>query len=515
MSVSDLVFGNPWHGKLRPGQIELQPDTPLSSITFDGVSLPVQAVSGTLGVTRYHKAPGLTAPPVNAALSAAHGGLKDDFILYSSQLRYSPLSAVSPLTNELEWLLYDGTAQRWRRMSFGVTVNNLISTNFNAPSPEGTPVINVYVWRRHIVGDIDRVQGETGPATPSPTMIGSQNLPLIHAYSPIHRPTAYAYKPDNVLWSIDPSPDGRKLLVRLEARRWDGFELSAWNGNVPFQVYDATQSWLFGVWEITFNADGTIMSTAVPVWPDVAAPPPIPVSPNPAQPPRLDYIDYKLTVVGSPTWQVVPSQEFPDYNAVIYQIPVSIHNTGVNPYIQFDTSIMLNAAYDKDGNINLVHFRMYSENTYDVVSNFDAYLGTVYVLKTDDPANHIPEHNFNTQTIHFSSWASGTGANVVFTLYPQIKQMWNTVQTGGFNYIQKIDIQKGASTLKSWTGSWSGPMKWRWKTNNVVEIYVGSESKLRIGPGVVDDTPVSLTGYATYNPRTGQILSSETPIGWV
>lgn len=503
--MSELVFGNPWHGKLRPGQIELEAGVPVSSVTLGGLPATIKTVDGNLGVTRYHKAPGLPTPPANAEITAAKGALTNDFILFSSQFRYSPVSTASVLASDMEWLLFDGAAQRWRKMSMTVSVNNEISKTYSAQSPAGTRVIQITVSRKAIYGDIDRIQGESGPSVPPMTQVGSQDIPLIYAYSPLHRPTPSSYNPSQLLWSIDPAPDGRKILLRLEALRWDGFS-SAHTGDSLFNVYDASQTWLFGVWEISFAADGTTMQTAVPVWPDRPAPPAWP-----------DYMDFTLSTAGGVSMEVTPSVEFPDKNIVDYWIPVSVAQTG-KTINQFDTSIMINAAYDKDGVIQLTHFRMYSDNSLSYVYTFDAFLGRKYVLKTEDPATQIPDHNFTTTPIRREPWSvvGGVGiAAVIMSIYPQIKNMRNNASTGGVNFVQKLEVAKGSDVLKSWTGKFSGAMRWRWKSNNVVELYVGTESKLRVGPGVVDDSPVSINGFSTYNPRTGQLLSSNTPVGWV
>ena len=43
----------------------------------------------------------------------------------------------------------------------------------------------------------------------------------------------------------------------------------------------------------------------------------------------------------------------------------------------------------------------------------------------------------------------------------------------------------------------------------------GATSHLRIGPGDVDDTAIAASGYASFNPRTGVVISSASPIGFV
>ena len=509
MSETLLRFGQPWHGKLRPGQIELQPGTPVSSVSFDGITAAVQPVDGNLGHTRYHKAPGLPVPPVDAALAAAHGALTEDFILYSEKWRYSPVSSAALLINENEWLLYDGTAGRWRKMAIGFTFNNAISKTWGSPSPAGTTVASIYVYRKPEVVSIDHLQGAAAPAQPAMTLIGTRDLPLIYAYSPLHRPTAYPYKPDNVLLTIDPSPDGRKILVRLEAQRWDGFEISPWNNNAPHQVYDDSQAWLFGVWEFTLADDGTTLSAPVGIWPARSAP---------VQP---DWIDVTLTQTGGAVWDDFgESSQYPGTRRVDYYLPMSLHEVGKRP--GYETSILINAAYDKNGSVKLTYFHQAADISYDSTLTFQAYLGVHYIPLADDPADHIPTVSFSSAAIHYVNGVATIGGSPVSytqynirAAYPGYTTMRNQAVTGGLTYGHQLAVGQDSTILKTWPTKFTGPLKWRWKTNNVAELYVGSESKLRVGPGVIDDSAVSVNGYATWNPRTSQLLSSETPVGWV
>jgi len=513
VTTAEVTFGNLWHGKLGAGTIELVPGSPVNSITLDGVTKSVQTVDGNMGFTRYCKAPGLPSPVTPADVTAVHGEFKNDFILYSSKFRYSPLSPQSVLPNAFQWLLYDGTAKRWRKMSAGITVVPLAS---NAAA--GSNCLQINVDRGPLFGTINHVQGDTAPAIPGTTFVGSRNLLLNYAYSPLHRPTSYFFDPSFRQASIEPSPDGRKILIRMEALRLNGYLVPPEAGlGSGFTVYDASQSWIFAVWEITFNSDGTTMSAPVEVWPD-----------RPLAEIVL-WAESKWTQTGSVYWTETPVASDPTWKLVQYYLPLMVYGAS-NVTYQYDTSIILNAAYDKDGTIELTHLRMYSDNSQQIVSNYHGVplapiTGTygvgVPMLATEDPADHIPSFSFDSAFHRYEPYVVGTVPEPV--LYSQHGTGANsTVPLNGDvdvvttpTYICHIEIAKGTTVLKSWSAPFAGPISWRWVTNNVIELYTGTTSIARVGPGVVDDTPIAQGAYASWNPRTNQLLSSTNPIGWV
>lgn len=506
-------FANLWHGKLRPGAIELVADTPVTTITIGEVTKSVQTIDGNLGVTRYCKAPGLPVPVTPDDVAALHGELKNDFILYSDKFRYSPLSPQNMLVSPQQWMLFDGTAQRWRRMSASI-LQRPLSNSSTYPSPVGTPSIEIIVDRGPVFGNVDYLQGDPTPAPGSSSYVGSQTMPLTYAYSPLHRPTSSTYKPDNRDWSIEPSPDGRKILVRLEAERWSGFEIPPEASGLPgtIYVYDVAKKWIFNVWEITFSADGSTMAAATEVWPDRPIATFVP------------WVEVQMTQNGSVYWTETVVVGDPTKKTVYYYLPLKVE-TRSNAIAQYDTSIMINAAYDKDGVIQLTHFRMYSENVRTSMISYHGVLittGSGLVMPvTDDPAAHVPTYWFDNAWHRYEP--SSPGIDYTPLLYGQYGQGSNGVlpKNGELDdvitnsYVCKIEVAKGTTVLKSWSAPFSGPLSWSWKTNNVVELYTGTTSLLRVGPGVVDDTPISVSGYAAWNPRTGQLLSSVTPIGFV
>ncbi len=87
MIVTNASAGNPWHGRLGAGSIELVSGTPITSITIDGVAHTVKSVSGNLGNTRYLKAPGLAAPTTPDMVAAEDGEFLADAVLFSDEYR--------------------------------------------------------------------------------------------------------------------------------------------------------------------------------------------------------------------------------------------------------------------------------------------------------------------------------------------------------------------------------------------------------------------------------------------
>lgn len=505
MSVTThCSFGNPWHGRLGAGSIELVPGTPITEIAVDGVAFPVLTVSD-LGNTRYLKAPGLSVPSTPAAIAALHGAFLNDAVLFSAEYRYSPLCAEKVVVNANQWLLYDGTALRWRKMNFGHTLFSL-STSPVYPSAPGTPAVEIRFDRGIVFGSFDRLSdASTGDAT---TYLGAVNLLLTYAYTPLTRPSSYPYDPTSRLVSIAVRPDGRAILIRLEAQRWSGFTISDAPGLPgPFDVYDTSHKWIFNVWEIVFNDDGSVAGTPTEVWPAVA---------NVTNP--VSWLEIQLADEGAVYWdyEYVPTGTPPYYRAR-YHVPCTFNESAndVTGYGMsgYETSAIVNADYDKDGNKRLYYFRMSSYPVESRVRTANGYIGQ-YVQNTPfDPADHIPSYTLSTALFHHEPRVAGD--DYYITDYPGIAFVdWATTSTTvDANAI--CGVYEDGVAVKTWTTQPPGTLSWRWKTNNVAELYTGSTSHLRIGPGAVDDTAIASTGYASFNPRSGVVVSSVSPIGFV
>jgi hypothetical protein len=81
-------------------------------------------------------------------------------------------------------------------------------------------------------------------------------------------------------------------------------------------------------------------------------------------------------------------------------------------------------------------------------------------------------------------------------------------------------VDELGNVLHEWTDAGmmaDHPIAVGWKriTNNVVSIEYDGQSIARVGPGAIDATVMDLPVYASFNPRTGVIVSSATAIGFV
>jgi hypothetical protein len=506
--VKNAIFGNPWHGKLSTGSIELVPDTPVTSITVDGVEHTVETVTGNLGNTRYLKAPGIAEATTPTGIAALDGEYMNDAVLFSEEYRYSPLADYAVVSSEDQWLLFDETLQRWRKMNVGHTFGTP-SNNPASPSPAGTTVVNVAFHRGIEFGKFDRIDGEA--TTDAQTFIGSANLGLTYAYTPLTRPSAYPFDPTTMNVSIAVRPDGRAILVKLEAKRWDDFTISDTPlYDDPFTVYDDSQTWIFNVWEIVFSDDGSEFSTPTEVWPDV---------PNVEDP--VNWYENQVIDIGDVWWtyNYIPTGT-PPYWEALYYVPLTLRIVGnydAPGYLNvgYETSIIVGADYDKDGNKRLSYFRMMLQTKFQIDNTADGYVGSYVQNSEFDPADHIPSYTISTSVIHHEPHSAGY--DYLETDYPDVIS-WDNY-TSGTTTLDTSDklcgVFEDGTALKTWDTKPPGTLSFRWKTNNVSELYTGTTSHLRIGPGDADDSALTTSDYASFNPRTGVVVSSESPIGFV
>jgi hypothetical protein len=214
--------------------------------------------------------------------------------------------------------------------------------------------------------------------------------------------------------------------------------------------------WILSMcWEVVFNDDGSVASTPVEVWPDVA---------NVTSP--VGWVEYQITSISS-IFYVYGLEPGGNYVAT-YWVTCTFAFSSNYDVLEtsdygYETSIIVNADYDKDGTKRLHYFRMASYPTEASVRTADTMIGSHQDTVPFDPEDFIP--------------AMPSISTAVFHHEPTLS--------------------------------------WRWKTNNVTELYTGTTSHLRIGPGDVDDTAIAASGYASFNPRTGVVISSASPIGFV
>lgn len=504
MIVKNAIFGNPWHGKLSTGSIELVPGTPVTSVTVDGVEHAVETVTGNLGNTRYLKAPGIAEATTPTGIAALDGEYMNDAVLFSEEYRYSPLADYAVVSSEDQWLLFDETLQRWRKMNVGHTFGTP-SNNPESPSPAGTTVVAVTFHSGIEFGKFDRMDGET--TTDAQTFLSSKNLGLTYAYTPLTRPSSYPFDPTTMNVSIAVRPDGRAILVRLEALRWEGYGITDATGisGAPINIYDDSVPWIFNVWEVPLNDDGSAVSTPVEIWPDVA---------NVTE--ADGWVEYQITDITS-IWYTYGLQPGGNYLATYYVTCTfsfsSNYNVAETSDWGYETSIIVNADYDKDGNKRLHYFRMSSNPTEASIRTADTIVGTHEDTSPFDPEDFMPStpsistdlfrHEPNFATYFFPSDYGG-----------RIFENWNAVSVD-IDTHAICGIYEDGVALYEWDTQPPGTLSFRWKTNNVSELYTGTTSHLRIGPGAVDDSALTTSDYASFNPRTGVIVSSESPIGFV
>lgn len=480
MITQEAQFGNAWHGRLGAGTIELVPGAPVSSIAVDGVAVPVKTVTGNLGHTRYLKAPGLPVPTTSAALTAINGAFMNDAIIYSDDFRYSPLSNKKVLNSRTHFLLWDTPAGRWRKMRIDYFGPNL-----------GETFVRCQLYRGQLFGRLDTVDAAVVAETY--TLISTFFLP---SEMP---PSIWSagYPPSTAREvHIDVRHDGRRVLVNLYSYEggWsaqnDGWQ--PWAYPEPNALFSPTPSlMLVNSWEITITETGDGMTGPVSVVPVQASAPAAP----PAQ--------RRYTSVGTPYWTGPYAGGW--YNYFVPATAETLVTQGALGGSAFGH--LLNAAYDAAGGIRLAHYYAFTNNTYLNVQSADAYIGEAAVPSGGDPAAYVPAHGGVTGWFDlpsnpgdpFPAYSTNRVNNPIvptFLLRHQIRENGNTV-------------------LHEWTGYPSAPLEFHRVTNNVVEIRQGTQSIVRVGPGVVDSTPIAQEAYASWNPRTGQLLSSTTPIGFV
>ncbi len=471
-----LKFGNPWHGRLSTGTIDLMPGSPVSSITVDGVEHTVKTPSGNLGDTRYIKAPGLPAVSTPDSIAALGGQLLTDAIIFSDDFRYSPLSTKKVLNNRYEWLLWDSTAGAWRKMRLEYTWYNDISTS----SPAGANNVRIRLYRGPVFGKINTLVPFTPPTEVFDAVL-VQDLTYQFKYYPRLPALSFGYDPSYRVVTMEAAPDGRKIIIKLEAKiRGDGKTPSTippdWpvdGSGAPKPVWDNTKERLFEVWEVVFNADGTSASPATLRWPgDVTQP--------------------------SQRWEVQATQTGAVYeDAGAWYMPctlrVSYYYRALNEYV------FANAGYDKNGSLHLMCF----EQTCDINDE---------TISTGAARVRSGTAEISAEVFHFSTfpWMDGD----ILPLYPDVISFPSVSSTARLAD-HDLSITDNGATVAFWLAPFGDKANFAWRTNNVSHINVLGVSKCRIAPGVVEQFDWSGTFYSSFNPRSNELVSSLSPIGWV
>ncbi len=500
MTEKDIVWGNAWHGKLAAGTIELVPGTPVSSVTVDGVTFAVQGVPGNLGDTRYLRSPDLADPPAIPAVAALNGEFKRDAVIYSDAFRWSPLSGIGVLETKYHWLLWDGTAQAWRKMKIQYAWQTLSTS-----SPAGSDCCYVTVWRGPLAGRLNRVESQDY------TQIADFMLPYNYATDPRRRPSAAGYDPAGRQLSIEARRDGRRLVLRIAAKRVDPLVPDVSVGFPPgYVIWDTAATYLFDVFEVVLSDDGSTAGTPTSVWP-------------PAGPVKNPRTVWSWAVSGSLYWDPPePLDGYPGYVWTRYFLPLTMTATMYTEASVY-TSGMLTAGYDKDGVLRLPTYEAISEVISTGVITGDYILaphplseGRVSFPETDDPAAHIPAYSVDTSE-HVSDVI---GLDDYFDLFQPLSGSF-AMSARDYSYTTSDEVQHtvriidGAETLKTWASPIEETIAFHDLTNNVVDIRTAINSLIRVGPGKVHDGTMSLPVFATFDHRAGVVYSSTAPIGIV
>jgi hypothetical protein len=118
--VSEVTFGNAWHGRLTENGLHLEDDTLVTEIECSDASgtprsCPYAAPTQNMGMTYYYKTPGIGASNTPAALLAIGGKFFDDAIIFGTERRYSAFSRLA-VHGPMEWLHF-GRDDTWCRIS--------------------------------------------------------------------------------------------------------------------------------------------------------------------------------------------------------------------------------------------------------------------------------------------------------------------------------------------------------------------------------------------------------------
>lgn len=482
--MADFVFGNPWHGRLGTDSIELVPSTPVTSIAVDGTEYAVKEVTGNLGDTRYYLSPDLTDPVTPGEISALDGEFKKDMVIYSDEFRWTPLHDEGVLSNSLEWLLWDSTAFAWRKMKISFSWHDL-STNKEAVSSQGSNLVTVTFYKGDIFGKISRDPDTTAVSTPTWTSIGSTIIPYRWTGDDVLPGLFSPWKPSSRGLTLDAKRDGRSVLLRIYAvRSWaDQIDSVDYENPANQTGIDPDSICLQDVWEVSLNSAGTQINTATQLIPPQVS---IPATPE----------DQTRTL----------STGSPYYQDSAWYVPVEVERkTSTGPYgLAF--SSLITAAYDKNGSACLEYLLVASGHITTYTQSADAYIG--FDPEAEDPSAEPPYYPTGP-----SSW---TNDSEWIGILPTYENSLNFSQSGfTYSYDTSVKVMMDSTTLEEWADFFSDTCVFSKTTNNVTSIDVGTESVARVGPGAIDATVMDLPVYASFNPRTGVIVSSESPIGFV
>jgi len=469
--TTEVVFGNPWHGKLAAGTIELEAGTPVASVTVDGATFGVQSVPGNLGDTRYYCRPPYPPedPYTPPDITALHGVFKRDMILYSDSMRWSPLSDKSILDTVYQWLLWDSAAGAWRKMRAYFDWKRL-STNPGLPSAEDSPCVAVVVQRGDIVGRLDHDLADTPDGTPSWTYVGFATIPYKYSMvNPVVGPAwSSVYSPVGRQMSIDARRDGLRILVGI-------YSSLDWAADVDKGLRD--------VWEVVLAEGGVSVTSAAQIMPPAETLPP-------ADPVLGRHVSagapYNIDSGGWSNWYV----------------PCVTQSRETEHYLKGERAV---AAYDKHGTARLMYYVKRGTKYSDWTFSGDALVGSVPL---GDPC---PAY-VTGPTEWSATWPPAA-------ISPELGDPNFDIAGPAVTSSAQIDAMHAGAVIATAATTYDDPgghlPTVQRLTNNVSSINVGTDSVMRVGPGAAHVSTMTLPVHATFDHRAGAVYSSASPVGVV
>lgn len=463
--MSDMKFGNIWHGRLSAAGLTPEGGAEITAVTanngaggtttFNYIS---PAMLENIGHTYYYKQPAIAEVTTPTLISAAGGAFKNDAILFGNLRRYSAFGG-GGLLGERCWLHW-GSDGKWRKMSLGI-----VSTGDGS-----APVISI--TRHEQFGLINKAAPYEATQLAEITLSGKTVS-------------------DPQMSEIDVRHDGRQVVIHLRGKWTNMTDPGAASlpstQTVPFD--NSAQRAIAAAWSITIS-DDCASASATRVW----------LAENPT--PTIQHWGHWETV--GPVF-VSPLYPYSDPVAKYYQRVRGAHS--VSPNISWVAERLVGIGFDRFGALHLVKYKYSS----DVVGAWGELLSgaTAVGFSATDVLDLTPYNTPNAEGFYEA---------------PPIAPEYNTgvPETSSELHPQQvsfsISIESGGVTLKTFSSPLDPPPHAVMKTNNASDFRQPSQSICRLAAGCIEDFTISGTGefvFVAFNPRAGTVHSSSSPIGFV
>lgn len=266
-----------------------------------------------------------------------------------------------------------------------------------------------------------------------------------------------------VLSDVDARYDGRQIIVYLLGK-WTALSDPSIGGTVPpFDNYNERA--IAAVWRIDVPADCT-SATATRIW---------------------------AAALGSGegsfdrSWYVPAGDLYFDSGNNHYYQPYSGIYQGDFDYV-YSVERLIGAAFDAEGTIHLIKFLYQSTK-----------IGVWADVSGDSDQGFTP--------VEFTP----RGGDLPFTKPGTFSSTSHPTEV-----TVSIDIKSNSTVLKTISGL-PDPALFAFPiTNNAFDLRSSSASSCRVGPGCIEDSVISGDSpFASFNPRSGEVVSSDSPIGFV